>query len=175
MDTSPILVQEFHSSIGQLLIGSAGDSLCLLDFKYRRMRKSIDQRLMKFLGAEMVQGSSPVISSTIEQVEAFLSGNRKVFDVQVLLCGSAFQKSVWQYLLQVPYGETRSYGQMARELGNPAGVRAVASANGANAISLVVPCHRIIGHDGSLTGYAGGLAIKKRLLRLESAQGTLFE
>ncbi len=109
----------------------------------------------------------------ITQLEEYFAQKRTSFDVPLLLCGSDFQKRVWQELLQVPYGTTISYLELSRKLGDEKAIRAVASANGANAISILVPCHRIIGSNGELTGYAGGLRAKKSLLQLEGALAQL--
>lgn len=111
-----------------------------------------------------------VIQEAIKQLEDYFSGNRKTFDVPLSIVGTDFQQSVWKELMEIPFGETRSYLELSRQLSNPDAIRAVASANGANAISIIIPCHRIIGSDGSLVGYAGGLDAKKRLLRLEGAK-----
>lgn len=107
------------------------------------------------------------VSRLREQLEAYGSGSRKTFDIPFLLHGSPFEQRVWMALQRIPFGETRSYGQLARELGDPNLSRAVGRANGANPVSILVPCHRVIGANGTLTGYAGGLAMKERLLRLE--------
>jgi len=104
----------------------------------------------------------------IDQLESYFAGERQSFDVPFELRGTPFQKSVWQQLLTIPYGETRSYGQLALQIGNPAASRAVGAANGRNPLSLIVPCHRVIGAGGTLTGYAGGLDCKNYLLQLES-------
>ncbi|HYN14664.1 MAG TPA: methylated-DNA--[protein]-cysteine S-methyltransferase [Terriglobales bacterium] len=103
------------------------------------------------------------------QLEEYFAGKRRAFDVPLDLRGTAFQKRCWQELLKIPYGETRSYADIARAIGNPLAVRAVGLANGQNPIAIVVPCHRVIGSDGSLTGYGGGLEVKRRLLELEGA------
>jgi O-6-methylguanine DNA methyltransferase len=103
------------------------------------------------------------------QLEAYAAGSRQVFDIPFRLHGSPFEQRVWAALQRIPFGETRSYGQMARDLGDPNLSRAVGRANGANPISILVPCHRVIGAHGTLTGYAGGLAMKERLLVLEGA------
>jgi O-6-methylguanine DNA methyltransferase len=107
------------------------------------------------------------VASLREQLEAYAEGRRQAFDVPFRLHGSAFEQRVWAALQRIPFGETRSYGQLARELGDDNLSRAVGRANGANPVSILVPCHRVIGANGSLTGYAGGLAMKERLLRLE--------
>src|SRR5262249_60006260 len=103
------------------------------------------------------------------QLGEYFAGRRKVFDLELDFAGTAFQKSVWQALLTIPFGETRSYAEVARQIGNPAAVRAVGAANGRNPISIVAPCHRVIGSTGKLTGFAGGLDVKARLLAHEGA------
>ena len=108
-----------------------------------------------------------MIEDAKQQLDAYFSGERKVFDIPLLMVGTDFQKSVWHALLEIPYGETASYLEQAKHIGRGKAVRAVASANGANAISIFIPCHRIIGSNGTLTGYAGGLETKQKLLELE--------
>ncbi len=163
-----ISIKTYKSPIGELLLGSYEGKLCLVDFKYRRMRTSIDNRIQKGLKAKYVEQSSEVIEETIKQMKEYFAGERKDFDIPLLMVGTDFQKSVWEGLIQVPYGTTASYLELSRNIGNEKAVRAVASANGANAISIMVPCHRIIGSNGDLVGYAGGLPVKKQLLDLEN-------
>jgi len=103
-------------------------------------------------------------------LQSYFAGERKHFDLSLLLEGTDFQKTVWTALRQIPYGETISYKQLAQRIGKPRAVRAVGAANGANPIPIIIPCHRVIGNDGSLTGFGGGLPLKKRLLELESHQ-----
>lgn len=162
-----IITNYFSTPYGELILGSYNNQLCLADWRYRKMRLAIDRRIQDLLQAEYSEGNSPAIDETKEQLLDYFQGERKVFELQLLFAGSDFQKSVWQALLQIPYGETSSYLELSRRLGNEKAIRAVATANGANAISIIVPCHRIIGSDGSLVGYAGGLQTKKRLLELE--------
>lgn len=108
------------------------------------------------------------------QLDEYFAGERREFDVRLAAAGSPWQKRVWAALVAIPYGETASYGQIARELGAPDAARAVGLANGQNPISIIVPCHRVIGADGSLTGYGGGLPAKQFLLSLEAAHSGLF-
>ncbi len=171
-----IIVKEYQSPVGVLLIGSFHNELCLCDWKYRKMRDSIDQRILKGLNAIYEEGNSDVIEKTILQLEEYFLKERTIFDLPIKFVGTDFQKRVWSELEKVPYGETVSYLTLAEKLNNIKAIRAVASANGTNAISIIVPCHRIIGSDGKLVGYAGGLEAKKKLLKLESKiqQGTLF-
>ena len=162
-----IEIQTYKSPVGDILLGSYEGKLCMADWKYRRMRTTIDNRLQKGLKAEYVEQSSDVIEETMRQMKAYFAGERKVFDIPLQLVGTDFQKSVWQGLIETPYGATASYLDLSKRIGNEKAVRAVASANGANAISIIVPCHRIIGSNGDLVGYAGGLPAKKKLLELE--------
>jgi len=163
-----ISIQYYKSPIGELLLGSFEAKLCLADMKYRKMRNSVDKRIQKGLNAEYIEESSDVIEKTIVQMKEYFAGERKVFDIPLLMVGTNFQRSVWDGLMQIPYGTTASYLELAKNIGNEKAVRAVASANGANSISIMIPCHRIIGSNGDLVGYAGGLPAKKKLLELES-------
>lgn len=169
-----IFIQNFKTDIGELVIGSFEDKLCLCDWKYRKMRTAIDNRLKSALQAEFLEKESPLIEQTIDQLQEYFTGKRTWFDIPLLLVGTDFQKTVWEELRNIPYGKTLSYMDLALKLHNPKAIRAVASANGANAISIIVPCHRIIGSDGSLVGYAGGLTAKKRLLKCENSFHELF-
>jgi methylated-DNA-[protein]-cysteine S-methyltransferase len=110
----------------------------------------------------------PVLLKTERQLQEYFAGSRRAFDLPLDMRGTTFQKDVWEALLAIPYGETRSYGQLAKQLGRPSASRAVGAANGRNPISIVVPCHRVIGSSGKLTGFAGGLDVKARLLDMES-------
>ena len=115
----------------------------------------------------------PILLETERQLKQYLIGNRQQFSIPLDIRGTAFQKDVWQALLRIPFGETRTYGELARQLGKPEASRAVGAANGRNPLSIVVPCHRVIGASGKLTGFAGGLEAKAHLLDLESGQPAL--
>jgi methylated-DNA-[protein]-cysteine S-methyltransferase len=158
------------------MIGSYEQQLCLCDWRYREMRTSIDRRIQTGLQAQYVEEDSEVIDETRRQLSLYFAGELTRFDLPLLMIGTGFQKQVWNQLLRIPFGKTESYAGLSEKLGDIKAIRAVASANGANALSIVVPCHRIIGTDGRLTGYAGGLETKRKLLRLENAlgQGELF-
>lgn len=124
---------------------------------------------------ELVEDSTHATLVKAErQLGEYFAGNRKTFSVPLDMRGTPFQKHVWEALLGIPFGETRSYGQLARQLGNAKAMRAVGAANGRNPISIVVPCHRVIGSTGKLTGFAGGLETKAQLLSLEDRGSTLF-
>ncbi len=113
---------------------------------------------------------TPVLRQAIAELEAYFAGSRREFTLPLAPVGTPFQHKVWQALQTIPYGETRSYGQIAAQAGNPRACRAVGMANNRNPLVIVVPCHRVVGSDGSLTGYAGGLEVKKFLLQLEKAK-----
>ena len=108
-------------------------------------------------------------ASVMDQLKEYFAGSRREFDLRLDLEGTPFQQSVWQALLDIPYGETRSYGEIARAIGKPRAARAVGMANHENPVSIIVPCHRVIGHDGRLVGYGGGLDVKTALLKLEGS------
>ena len=131
------------------------------------MRATVDNRIKKGLGADFVEQNDDVLSKARVQLDEYLNGERASFDITVLMVGTDFQKSVWEALMKIPYGKTASYLDIAKCINKEKAVRAVASANGANSISLIIPCHRIIGSNGELVGYGGGVPVKKRLLKLE--------
>ncbi len=163
-----IYIQYHKTKIGEIILGSFNGKLCLLDFRYRKMRLRIDNRLKKGLAANYEEKNDKVLVETRKQLDEYLCGSRIKFSIPLLVVGSEFQKSVWQALMNVPYGTTSSYLDIAKAINNKQAVRAVANANGANCIGVIIPCHRIIGSSGELVGYAGGLPVKKRLLNLES-------
>jgi methylated-DNA-[protein]-cysteine S-methyltransferase len=125
------------------------------------------------VGEVVEDGRHPVLVETERQLGEYFAGRRREFSVALDMRGTRFQRDVWEALLAIPFGETRSYGQLARQLGNPRATRAVGAANGRNPVSIIVPCHRVIGSSGKLTGFAGGLDVKARLLNLEDG-GKLF-
>ena len=173
-----INIQYYKTKIGELILGSFDNKLCLLDFKYRKMRNTVDNRITNGLDANFVEQDDNILENTRQQLTEYLNRDRKEFDIPLLMVGSDFQKSVWNALMKVPYGTTSTYLQLAKDINNEKAVRAVANANGANSIGIIIPCHRIIGSDGKLIGYGGGLPVKKRLLKLEGSYNptiSLFE
>ncbi len=172
---SLINVQYYKTRIGELILGSFDKKLCLLDFRYRRMRTTVDNRIKNGLNAEFIEQDDKILETTREQLDEYLNGDRKEFDIPLLIVGTDFQKNVWNALMKVPYGVTSTYLHLAKDINNEKAVRAVASANGANSIGLIIPCHRIIGSDGELVGYGGGLPVKKRLLKLEHTKNVLSD
>lgn len=139
------------------------------------MRAAIDSRIQSGLNAEFILQDDEIMEQTRKQLDEYLNGPRTSFDVPLLMVGSDFQKAVWNALMEVPYGKTSSYLDLAKSVANEKAVRAVAAANGANAIAIIIPCHRILGSNGQLVGYAGGLAVKKQLLNLEHGYRSLFD
>ena len=164
-----INIQYFKTAYGEMILGSYDNKLVMADWRYRKMRDNIDNRLQTKLNADYKESNSEVLDTTRQQLNEYFEYKRKTFDLPINFVGTDFQKSVWKGLMNIPYAKTCSYQELASHISNTKAVRAVANANGANAISIIVPCHRIIGKDGALVGYAGGLPAKKKLLDLENS------
>lgn len=169
-----ICIQHYKTGLAELVLGSIDGSLCLCDYRHRRLRQQVDNRLQRYSGAEYVWQDTPVLGQARQQLDDYLAGKRQSFDLPLTLIGTPFQQQVWQALQQIPYGSTASYQDIGQRIGNPNAVRAVGTANGANALAIIIPCHRIIGRQGALVGYGGGLAIKKQLLALEQPNFALI-
>jgi AraC family transcriptional regulator of adaptative response/methylated-DNA-[protein]-cysteine methyltransferase len=167
-----VVVERLLTPLGPMLAGATEEGLCLLEFGERRMLATQLDRLRRRLGCVMVPGTNPIIEQTAGELRAYFAGSLRVFTVPIIDPGTDFQRLVWAQLRAIPYGGTASYAEIARHIGQPTAVRAVARANGDNRLALVIPCHRVIGSDGSLTGYGGGLWRKKRLLEHERAVRT---
>jgi AraC family transcriptional regulator of adaptative response/methylated-DNA-[protein]-cysteine methyltransferase len=153
--------------LGPMLAGSVKSGICLLEFTDRRMLEKELIDLQKRFKASIVTSYSTHIKLLKKQLDEYFMGERTQFNVSLCTPGSEFQNNVWKALRGIPYGETRSYKDQAKAIGNPKAVRAVARANGDNKIAIIIPCHRVIGSDGNLTGYGGGVERKKRLLEIE--------
>jgi|HubBroStandDraft_6_1064221.scaffolds.fasta_scaffold509239_2 methylated-DNA-[protein]-cysteine S-methyltransferase len=152
-----------RSPLGVLKLVASGDGLAAVLWEKenpRRVRLNVAEE----------NDAHPILIEAKRQLGQYFAGERQVFDLRLDFAGTEFQKSVWQALLTIPYGDTRSYGELAHQIGNRKAVRAVGAANGRNPISIIVPCHRVIGASGSLTGFGGGLEAKAFLLNLESKQ-----
>ena len=162
-----VTIKRILSPLGPIFAGATEKGICLLEFTDRRMIETQINRLRKSLKAEFIQGEHPDIAKLEVQLEEYFIGKRRDFDIPLELTGSDFQKKAWNALMDIPYGETRSYQEQAINVGDKNAVRAVARANGDNKISIVVPCHRVIAKNGTLAGYGGGLWRKKYLLDLE--------
>jgi AraC family transcriptional regulator of adaptative response/methylated-DNA-[protein]-cysteine methyltransferase len=176
-DFSPSRSQDNHlipttrilTPLGPMLAGATEDGICLLEFIDRRMLETQMNRISKLLHAKLVPGSHQYFDSLKQQLDEYFSGTRKEFDIPLVLPGTTFQKKVWADLQAIPYGSTRSYKEQAEVIGSSNAVRAVAKANGDNRIAILIPCHRVIGANGELVGYGGGLSRKQYLLKLESS------
>jgi AraC family transcriptional regulator of adaptative response/methylated-DNA-[protein]-cysteine methyltransferase len=154
--------------LGPMLAGATDEGICLLEFVDRRMLETQLSRLNKLLKARIVPGFHEHFDQLNQQLEEYFSGKRRVFDLPLVLPGTPFQKRVWAGLQTIPYGCTRSYKEQAKIIDAPLAARAVAKANGDNRLAILIPCHRIIGSNGELVGYGGGLSRKQYLLKLES-------
>lgn len=161
--------KRIETPLGTMLACATSKGICLLEFSDRRMLETELVYLSKRLNATILQGSNPHFELLEKELTAYFEGKLKTFTTPTDLIGSPFQLEVWNQLLTIPFGKTRSYKEQADALGKPLAIRAVANANGLNKISIIVPCHRVIGSDGSLTGYGGGLWRKEKLLQLEGA------
>ena len=162
-----INLTRLETPLGTMLACGTAQGICLLEFTDRRMLETELKDLARRLNATIMQSNNPHFALLRTQLAEYFADRRQQFSVPLMAPGTAFQQAVWQELSQIPYGTTRSYGQQAAALGRPGAVRAVATANGLNRLAILVPCHRVIGADGNLTGYAGGLWRKKWLLELE--------
>ena len=156
------------TSIGEMLAAATRTHLVLFEFSHRHMLPLQLQRLQALVGDELVAGESAVIVQLRRELDEYFRGERREFTVPLYAPGTPFQMKVWEELLRIPVGTTTTYSRVASAIRHPNAVRAVARANGDNRIAILIPCHRVIGSDGSLTGYGGGLWRKQKLLDLEA-------
>lgn len=170
-----ISVTRILTPLGPMLAGAVDEGICLLEFTDRRMLETQVNRLKRILNAEFFPGQNKYFEKLNKQMKEYFAGTRKEFTVPLVLKGTDFQQKVWEALLQIPYGETRSYLEQAIAVGNPDAVRAVARANGDNRIAIIIPCHRVIGKNGELVGYGGGMWRKQFLLNLERGRKSEFK
>ena len=154
------------SPVGPLLLAANDDGLRAIEFQPSRhpVKRDTDRREV-----EWVDCTHPLLLQARQQLAEYFAGDRLTFDLPLAPRGTAFQRDVWQMLASIPYGDTISYAQLASRIGKPSATRAVGAANGRNPLPIVLPCHRVIGADGSLTGFGGGLPTKRFLLELEGA------
>jgi methylated-DNA-[protein]-cysteine S-methyltransferase len=151
------------SPVGRLKLVASDDGLAAILWKNDKAGRV----RLNIVGEDKAR---PVLLEAEKQLNEYFAGKRKTFSLKLDLAGTDFQNKVWQALLKIPFGQTRSYGEIAKRIGRPRAVRAVGAANGRNPVSIVVPCHRLVGSTGQLTGFAGGLDTKARLLKLEGAK-----
>lgn len=162
-----IYINEYASPVGIMLIGAHNGRICLCDWAQNKRRATINQRLRLRLDAHFAYGASSIIDTTIEQLNAYFAGEHFNFNIPLTFTGTDFQERVWHELCRIPYASTISYAELARRINQPTAIRAVASANANNPISILVPCHRVINSNGQLGGYAAGCNVKRHLLSLE--------
>ena len=157
---------DYHlTTIGELLLAGDGQSLSLLGFPEGKMARRHD--------SHWIRASQPFVDVT-RQLDGYFAGELQVFDVQLELAGTSFQQAVWSALKMIPYGETCTYGELAARIGRPRASRAGGAANGVKPVPIIIPCHRVIGSNGSLTGFGGGIRTKQTLLGMESGTADLF-
>lgn len=162
-------LKRIETPLGTMIACANENGICMLEFSDRKALPTELKEISKHFDANIVQGENPHFKTLEKELEEYFEGKRKDFTVPLSPVGTDFQKKVWEILRTIPYGTTRTYQQQADILGNPKAVRAVANANGLNKISIFIPCHRVIGSNGTLTGYGGGIWRKQKLLELEKA------
>jgi AraC family transcriptional regulator of adaptative response/methylated-DNA-[protein]-cysteine methyltransferase len=167
-----VQVTRILTPLGPMLAGATEQGICLLEFVDRKMIETQLNRVRKIFNAELIPGKSRFFEDLNKQITEYFEGKRKEFSVALSIDGTEFQMKVWNALLKIPHGKTVSYEHQAKVIEKPNAVRAVAKANGDNRISIIIPCHRVIGKDGSLTGYGGGIWRKQYLLDLEQKTKT---
>lgn len=166
----------FASPVGPLLLGATDEALCLLEFADRRALESQIKTLRTRFEAAVVPGENAHIKETRRQLKSYFAGKLRDFSVPIDYPGTVFQQAVWRQLLNIPYGRTISYEELAKAVGRPGAQRAVGTANGCNRIAIIIPCHRVVNKSGKLGGYGGGLWRKQLLLDLERGQSSsLFD
>jgi len=159
-----ILISRLESPLGPMFVCATEKGVCLLEFVDRKMLETEFKDLQRLLQARIIHGENAHIKQAKKEMGEYFAGKRKDFSFKIDSPGTEFQQSVWKQLIDLPYGQTFTYQELAEKMGRPSGTRAVASANGNNRIAIVIPCHRIIGKDGKLRGYGGGLPRKQWLL-----------
>ena len=165
-----ITISWIQSAVGPLVVGTTDEAICLLEYSDRRMLEAQLKTLKRRFRAALVLGKNRLVGALQKQLDEYFAGRRREFDLPLAYPGTPFQQQVWSVLLKIPYGSTRSYQDVARQVGRPRAVRAVGTANGMNRISILVPCHRVVNSNGELGGYGGGLWRKRALLDLEQGQ-----
>jgi AraC family transcriptional regulator of adaptative response/methylated-DNA-[protein]-cysteine methyltransferase len=159
-----IKLTKLDTPLGEMIAGATEEGICLLEFNDRKILPAEYKDLERLLKTQMEDGENKHLNSLKKQLKEYFDGKRKEFTIPLVTPGSEFQQAVWKELQNIPFGLTRNYQEQAIALRRPDSVRAVANANGQNRIAIVIPCHRVIGADGRLTGYGGGLKRKKWLL-----------
>jgi len=170
-----ICIQAFTTPLGEMIGGTSHHGICLFEFNNGDRSSRTLSRIQSRTKSEVREEAHPLLTDLIKQVKSYFAGERRAFDLPLSMMGTPFQVKVWNRLLAIPYGHTMSYADLALKLGDKNSIRAIGQASGANHLAILVPCHRVIGSDGSLTGYGGGIERKHYLLNLErSDRNTLF-
>jgi len=163
-----IVYRDLQSPLGEMIAGATDDGVCFLEWHDRGGVERIKQRVEKRYKRTLMSGSNNHLDQLEEELNLYFSGKLNEFKVSIDVTGTKFEQLIWKQLLDIPYGQTRSYGQIANVIGKPGASRAVGRANGANYLGIVIPCHRVIDSNGNLHGYGGKLWRKKYLLELEA-------
>lgn len=166
-DVEPVVTSRVLTPLGPMIAGATSEGICLLEFADRRMLETRLERVRRWFGAPVIPGSSDLIAKLASEIDGYFTGRLTAFTIPLQLRGTGFQTAAWRQLLEIPYGQTISYEQQARQMGRPGAQRAVGKANGENRIAIVIPCHRVVNRNGDLCGYGGGLWRKEFLLDLE--------
>jgi len=175
MHERKIIYRNIASPSGRMIAGATDKGICLLMWQDEQRAERIIDGVKKNHQLPAEPGDSPYLDKLERQLAEYFEGNRQEFDIPLDFAGTDFENSTWKQLLKIPYGQTRSYGQIAAKIGEPNASRAIGRANGANPIAVVIPCHRVIRSGGDLGGYGGGIERKKWLLELESSQMAVFK
>lgn len=162
-----ILTKDIETKLGTMVGGITENKLCLLEFKDPNRLSRTLSKLEKTYKYTLIDGEHDLFKMVVKELNSYYDGDLKQFSLPLLMIGTEFEKNVWDKLLTIPYGQTKSYLEIAKSINNPTGFRAVARANGSNNISIIIPCHRVIASNGNLQGYGGGLWRKELLLNLE--------
>ncbi len=168
MTRHTLYMQYYDSPCGKLVLASSDDTLCLCDWHGMPYAERNKLRLERLLHAEFKIASSAVLEQAKQELGEYFEGKRRTFGITLCPVGTDFQKHIWDTLLEIPYGETRTYKEIAQRVNNLSGIRAVAQAIGANGISIFIPCHRVIGTNHTLIGFSGGIEAKRTLLDIEN-------
>ncbi len=174
-DTAVITMTELSTPLGPMIAGATSQGVCLLEFNNRIRLEQEFAELKKMLGAEMKPGRNQHLDQLEKELAEYFDGTLKTFSVALHTPGNEFSQTVWQSLLEIPYGKTISYKEQAALMKNPKAIRAIATTNGRNRLAIIIPCHRVIGSNGTMTGYAAGVDKKKWLIKFERAHSAIAD
>ncbi len=173
-DQIKLMIAPINTPLGVMIAGATAEGLCLLEFEDQPGLQAKINDLKRLLNVRFLEGKNPHIIQAEEELKEYFEGIRQQFHVSLISPGTDFQMKVWDNLKGIPYGVTISYEQQSENIGNPAAIRAIAHANGCNRISIIIPCHRVIGKNKKLTGYSGGIERKRWLLLHENKYSTVL-